>query len=138
VNVETDHVEKPAKLFRLINEFTISNDCQMTVISGLYTYESQVYGSGCVFQYATTSTFLFYTLVLVNKHRELTSVAYEPKHFLYLLGNPILFYILLLNICCEMNTRPFICLAHCVVLGDDCCAVLDTAFLNSTGFSEPM
>jgi hypothetical protein len=51
----------------------------MTVISGIYTYESKVYGSGCVFQYATTSTLLFDTNVLVNKHPELTSVAYEPQ-----------------------------------------------------------
>jgi len=36
----TDHIEKPAKIFRLIDEFTISKDCRMTVISGLYTYES--------------------------------------------------------------------------------------------------
>ena len=84
----TNHVEKPAKIFRLIDEFTISNDCQMTVISGLYTYESLVHGSGCVFQYATTNTFLFDTAVLVNKHPELTSVAYEPLALSISFGEP--------------------------------------------------
>jgi hypothetical protein len=73
--VWTVHVEKPANILRLIDECTISNDCQVTVISVLYTYESPIYGSGCVFKYATTNTFLVDTTLLVNKHPELTSVA---------------------------------------------------------------